>query len=145
MGELMRIYLASRYSRITEMRNYTAQLAEIGHEVTSRWVHRAYQIVTDEYKDDLHHLEARCAEEDLEDLRAAECIICFSEPPRSTTSRGGRHVEFGAAVAWGTRLILVGPRENVFHYVPQVEVYETWEELRQFLQNDADIVANTLI
>lgn len=131
----MRIYLASRYSRATEMQNYAAQLAGRGHEVTSRWIQRSHQLFTETSTTNPQFgLEARFAQEDFEDLRTAECIICFSEPPRSTNSRGGRHVEFGAALAWGMRSILVGPRENVFHYLPNVEVYEEWGHLCQVLQ-----------
>jgi hypothetical protein len=38
-----------------------------------------------------------------------------------------RHTEFGIGLALGKRLILVGEhREHVFHYLPVVEVYETW-------------------
>lgn len=42
-------------------------------------------------------------------------------------SRGGRHVEFGMAIALGKRAIVVGSQENVFHLLPGVEVYATWE------------------
>jgi len=50
-------------------------------------------------------------------------LLFFSEPPDSHSKRGGRHVEFGLALAWGKRLMIVGPRENVFHCLPQVEQY----------------------
>lgn len=52
----------------------------------------------------------------------------FSEPPDSHSKRGGRHVEFGMALAWGLRLIVIGQRENVFHCLPQVERYDTWDD-----------------
>lgn len=41
-------------------------------------------------------------------------------------SRGGRHVEFGMALAMDKRLVVVGPRENVFHLLPAVEQFDTW-------------------
>jgi len=37
------------------------------------------------------------------------------------SGRGGRHVEFGYAMAKGKRLIVVGYRENLFHEHPSVE------------------------
>lgn len=43
-------------------------------------------------------------------------------------SRGGRHVEFGMALALAKRCIVIGPRENVFHLLPQVEQYDSWEQ-----------------
>jgi hypothetical protein len=139
----MRIYLASRFSRVQEMRDYSAQLAEMGHEVTSRWVQRPPELDGQGRPvDEGRGSEARCAIEDLEDLRAADWIIFFSEPPRSTNSRGGRHVEFGAALALGMRMILVGPRENVFHYVPEIEVFGDWEALRAVLDDAARTVTS---
>lgn len=47
-------------------------------------------------------------------------------------ARGGRHVEFGVAVASCKRLVVIGPRENIFHHLPRVEVFPTlgeWLEL----------------
>jgi hypothetical protein len=138
----MRIYLAARYSRVSEMQQYAIQLAAIGHEVTSRWIQRSHQMLTEMSLDNPHYgLEARFAQEDLEDLKKADCILCFSEAPRSTNSRGGRHVEFGAAMAWNMRLIIIGPRENVFHHIPSIEVYDNWDELWQALQNAVQMQA----
>ena len=56
-------------------------------------------------------------------------LIAFSEEPRAGgASRGGRHVEFGLALAWGKGVVVVGPRENVFHTLPQVEHFWRWPE-----------------
>ena len=53
-----------------------------------------------------------------------------TEPPREpSSSRGGRHVEFGIALARSKRLIVVGHRENVFHWLHMVEFYSEWLEL----------------
>lgn len=51
-------------------------------------------------------------------------MISFTEPPRSGASRGGRHVEYGIALARGVRVIVVGFRENIFHWLPQVEFHQ---------------------
>ena len=58
--------------------------------------------------------------DDAADLQDAEVVISFTETPRSTygTAVVGRHVEFGMALAWGKRLIVIGPRENVFQTMP---------------------------
>jgi hypothetical protein len=50
------------------------------------------------------------------------------DEPRSIRSRGGHHVEFGYALAQGKRIILVGHRENVFNYLPEIEFIETWPQ-----------------
>lgn len=59
---------------------------------------------------------------------SADCVISFTEAPRSSANRGGRHVEFGIALANGARVIVVGHRENIFHWLPQIEFFETWEQ-----------------
>ena len=69
------------------------------------------------------------AREDCEDLMAADAVIIFTEIPNTVLATGGRHVEFGLALAQGKRVIVVGPRENVFHYLlPESQVFATWNQ-----------------
>lgn len=112
-----------------------AMLGAQGHTITSRWLLGDHQI------DDAGlSLEAKAEErqrfamEDWADLMSADMCISFTEEPRGTNSRGGRHVEFGAALAAGKRCIVIGPRENVFHCLPSVEVYETFSK---FMETEA--------
>ena len=74
------------------------------------------------------HVGYRFASEDLEDIRRADVVICFTEEPRSNNSRGGRHVEFGYALGLGKTIVIVGPRENVFYCIrnERIAQYETW-------------------
>ena len=100
----MKIYLAARYSRIDELNRYANDLRAMGHIITSRWLQGAHQIGDDGLSEEASRAEReRFAMEDWADLMAADCCISFTEPPRSSNSRGGRHVEFGAAVAAGNR------------------------------------------
>jgi hypothetical protein len=120
----MKIYLASRYSRFKEMQQVRADLEKDGHVVTSRWINGGHQISDDGLSAQAKESERiRFAQEDLADLQEATICINFTEEPRSTNSRGGRHVEFGFAFGTCKRCIVVGPRENVFHCLPQVEWY----------------------
>lgn len=64
--------------------------------------------------------------DDYEDVVGSELIIAFTEPPRSNHSRGGRHVEFGIGLGLGKPLIVVGHRENIFHWLPQVKYFDHW-------------------
>lgn len=121
----MKFYLASRYSRIEEMQAVRADLAAAGHEVTARWVNGNHQVSDDELTTEL---SAQFAHEDAEDLAAADTVISFTESPRCGPTRGGRHVEFGLALALGKRVIVVGHRENVFHSLPAVEFYPSWAQ-----------------
>ena len=123
----MKVYLASRYSRYQEMQRYRDDLQRLGNTVTSRWIDGDHQI--DDAGLSLQAKEAeriRFAQEDLADLLGASCVISFTEQPRATNSRGGRHVEFGIALGLRKRVIVVGYRENVFHCLPQVEFYHDW-------------------
>jgi nucleoside 2-deoxyribosyltransferase len=106
------VYLAARYSRRLELCGYADELRGYGLTVTSRWLEGNHQAENDQ----LHRgAEAeRFAAEDLEDLRDACVLVAFSEVPRTTSSRGGRHVEFGYAMALDIPILVVGPREHVF-------------------------------
>jgi nucleoside 2-deoxyribosyltransferase len=128
----MKIYLAARYSRFREMLDYARDLKAAGHIVTSRWINGNHQISDDGLSAQAAEAErVRFACEDRADLEAADCVISFTESPRSTNSRGGRHVEHGIALALGKRVIVIGHRENVFHCLPGIEFFETWSEARQ--------------
>jgi len=114
----MKIYLASRYSRFREMQGYRDELESAGHVVTSRWINGDHQI-------DDQGLSVQAKE--------AERIRFASEAPRSSSSRGGRHVEHGMALALGKRVMVVGHRENVFHCLPEVEFFPAWQDARAAL------------
>lgn len=138
----MKIYLAARYSRREELCAYREQLQSIGHTVQARWLDGGHQISDEgqpigdhgeklvESGDDLRAavLREKFARDDWEDVNAAECVINFTEPPRSKANRGGRHVEFGIALANGARVLVVGHRENIFHWLPRVEFCPTWSD-----------------
>jgi len=131
----VKFYLAASYARRREMQGIAAALEAFGHQVTSRWVRGDHELddgLTNEAKAGLN---ARFAGEDIEDIHAAEVVISFTEPPQSVYARGGRHVEFGVAVASGKRLIVIGYRENVFHWLAQVEFYDRWEDFLRKLTN----------
>ena len=109
------------------MQGYRDALESLGHTVTSRWINGGHQIDDNGLSAEAKEEErTRLAIEDMQDLWDAECCISFTEAPRSTNTRGGRHVEFGCAFSWGKRLIVVGHRENVFHCLPRVQFFPDW-------------------
>jgi hypothetical protein len=57
--------------------------------------------------------------------------------------KGGRHVEYGLALGLGKRLIICGPRENIFHTLPQVEHYPDWWHLALALSRDHAAITTT--
>ena len=96
----MMIYLAARYSRHPEMQGYAADLRAMGHEVTSRWILGDHELRSDG-QSDTDWWAVRWAQEDWEDLLLASVVVSFTEAPGNVPgrARGGRHVEFGAALA----------------------------------------------
>ena len=141
----MKIYLAARYGRREELCGYREQLRAMGHDVQARWLDGGHQISdkglpigehgenlvegdSGGTSDEACALRAHFARDDWEDVNTAKLVINFTEPPRSKASRGGRHVEYGIALANKARVIVVGYRENIFHWLPVVEFYSTWEE-----------------
>lgn len=152
------MYLAARYSRLNEMQQWREKLTTYGHEVTSRWVNGAHQ-VDDQGKPigpqgeatvegdvdgsmdvtaEEEAIRLKFLRDDLDDIVAADMLVAFTEGPRTGPTRGGRHVEFGYALAIADLrlkrqsaglfsvvtnpmdVVVVGPRENLFTWHPSV-------------------------
>ena len=128
----MKIYLAARYSRNDEMRGVRDVLQTLfGHEVTSRWIDQhggnlLESFVAGQLNDDPEGC-AKYAQIDIDDLKAADVVVSFTS--KDGGGKGGRHVEYGLALGLGKRLVIVGPRENVFHTLPNVDWYPDWAHL----------------
>lgn len=121
----MKAYLAAAFGRQAEIRSYRDQLIAIGHEVTSRWLD-APDLPLGAGDD---QSGASQAFTDFSDIEAADTVISFTD---GALARGGRHVEYGMAVAWGKRRVIVGPLEHVFHYLPGAICVGTPEALMKW-------------
>jgi len=123
------IYIAARFSRRPECNQLAHALKDRGAVITSRWVKPDcdHVLPTGLSRQAEDHERQRFALEDVDDVRAANWTISLMEEPRSNT-RGGRHIEFGLALALGHRLTIIGPRETVFHHLPHVEHYDTIDQ-----------------
>ena len=124
----MKIYLAARYSRNAEMRAHRAVIEAYGDEVTSRWIDLHDGKYPGSFtREQVNHDPDYCSAiglDDLDDIRSAEVVISFTEADGG--GKGGRHVEFGIGYGLGKRMVLVGPREHVFHTLPSIEWYPDW-------------------
>lgn len=146
----MRIYLAARYSRREELCRYREQIRELGFLVNAVWLDGTHQISDegtsigdnrealvegDDGSTSLRsaELRQRFANEDFRDVIGCDLLIAFTEPPRSSASRGGRHVELGIALGLMKRVWIVGPRENIFCWMEDVRQFETWDDCKEFL------------
>ena len=123
----MKIYLAARYSRRVELLAYRDALEALGHTITSRWLHGDHQVDDKGLSLEAHATEReRFATEDFNDVMSAKLLVAFTEIPRTSNSRGGRHVELGIALGAGLETVVIGPRENVFCCLPCVRVYDAF-------------------
>ena len=104
------------------MQGVRADLQRAGHIVTSRWIDLAKEVEADALK---------CAFADTEDIEAAEILIGFPDPPRSTSSRGGHFFEEGFADALGKRVVIVGHRSHIFHHL--FEFFPSWQQALEAL------------
>jgi nucleoside 2-deoxyribosyltransferase len=118
------IYLAASFTRRDEIAEYAQQLRDLGFAVTSRWL-------TDENKpffqgEMLVEVARTCAQHDVEDVLASDTVIAFTDDPKQPRGGGGRHVELGIALATHKRIAIVGPREHVFHCLPEVALFDSF-------------------
>ena len=117
----MKVFLSSNYHDWPRMKEYRdIILAPIGISVTSRWIEGTHEIKEGDFKD--HVFNSRMADEDIYDLKTSDVMVAFTNGD-SRRSRGGRHVEFGYALAIRKPIIIFGDRENVFHFHDASEIY----------------------
>lgn len=76
----MKNYLASRYDRREEMLKYAAELERDGHTITSRWIH-GHEVPDELPVEESLRLHQQYAQEDLDDIAAADTFVLFSDPP----------------------------------------------------------------
>lgn len=128
---MLKIYLAGRYGRIDEIRQCAADLIVRDHLITSHWLWPDTEAEIEDVPPDAESFPQEYHElalQDLVDVATADALIAFSERPGSEHGRGGRHVEFGAALMLDKHVTVIGPRENIFHTLPDVETYATWDK-----------------
>ena len=133
----MQVYLASRYSRKLELREYAAEARASYIGVISRWLEE-----DDDPNGTLDKVSTvqlmEYAKQDIDDIDKADILVFFAEDPLVGVPRGGRHVEFGYALGAGKPIVVIGKPENVFHYLPAsyatIEFFETWESALQYLR-----------
>ena len=131
----MKIYIAAAYQRQEEMRRIRQELRLMGHAVTSRWLDQKSATVfgwtVADIEKGLYEVQEQ-ARRDIEDITAAQAVFSFTD---GDLARGGRHVEFGIAIALGKRLWVIGPREHIFHSLGRVACYPDWQDLAREMES----------
>lgn len=155
----MKVYLASWFASKTKMRDKAEELRGLGIEVTSRWLKEKIggQTQVAEVSDSYLRTTAIV---DIEDILKADVVVLMSpskkdlkKVPKPSWSRGGRVFESGlqyglmlaAFLSSGSthrRLIICGPKENVFHWLdteqtdfPNIEHVSSWKSLVRYLSD----------
>lgn len=134
----MRVYLAARWARRVEIAAIADDFRQRGHRVTSRWLSETIDAFRLPGED-----AALPGTESLADIAAADAVVLFTEDRAQALPEngGGRHFELGFAYALDKLLFIVGPRENVFHFLPRVAVYASYGDLLCALDDERRAVA----
>ena len=106
----MRVYVAAPNELLELARTVAGDLERAGIQVTSRW---------------LNGLDTRCdasASVDLEDVSSADILLLINPIGWELRGSGGRHVEFGYALALRKKVLVVGVRSHIFHHLNHVRV-----------------------
>lgn len=101
-----KLYIAASFTEREMARAVKAQAEQRGFVITSRWLNPAEQ------NHENYGTDAKFAHMDLEDCCEAHGHLQLIAPG----TRGGRHTELGVALAFNQVIVLVGEREQVFHY-----------------------------
>lgn len=115
----MRVYVAS-HDRWAACHVATV-LTDAGHAVTSMWHYK-------EFNPTVAHTEAEriaIAGEDVGDIGRANALVLIAGPDKYS---GGKFVETGIAIGLGHRVVVIGRRENMLLWLPQIEAVETPEQ-----------------
>lgn len=161
----MKVYIASMFSDKDRVLARAAELADLGIECTSRWAAEAVPHNTT-MKDCTEEYLRETAVADVQDILRADAVVLtvpdaemLVNATMAAASRGGRTFEsglvYGLSLAESfdkgkpTReLIVLGKRENVFHYLdgegvtkiyPAITIIPTWEEVKVYLARKAGL------
>jgi nucleoside 2-deoxyribosyltransferase len=129
----LKLYLAAQYPRRDELKVYAAYLRHQGIEVTSRWLEEKLPL-NSQLGDDPEEQYKEFATFDIEDIDRADAIVFFSENPLIGVPRGGRHFEHGYAIGTGKPAYIIGPKENVFHYIGRNYHFKSFGEFVQAIE-----------
>lgn len=115
----MKVYIAAKFELAPEVAEMAKELRLLGIECTSRWVTEEGPYVKDDPAEG-----DRLARMDLSDVDVADIFVLLGQP---NSPRGGKHVEYGYAYAKGKRIILIGKRENIFHWLSTTTIVADWK------------------
>lgn len=119
----MKIYIAAHDQELA--RDTAWRLIEQGHHVTSTWLNE------DLLPTHIHSAEERAniAIRDFNDVKECDTLLLLASTMRVP---GGKHVEAGIAMGMGKDVHIIGHRENMLLWHPDIT---TWDSIEDFIQN----------
>lgn len=105
----MTVYLAAPWELQADVKRFAEALQRVGIGMTSRWLDRVDDELTDEW-----------ANHCLTDIRRADAFVIWNPQEWWCTGTGGRHVELGVAITLRKPIIVIGARTNIFHHLRHV-------------------------
>lgn len=112
MSSEMSFYLAASFPRRSEALEIAKEITrETDAKCTARWIHNTYHTYGNEGQD------KKYCQEDLDDVRKGGFLVLLTDGEKQQ-SKGGRHTELGIALAFSKPVIIIGPKEQVFHSHP---------------------------
>jgi hypothetical protein len=114
------VYIAGKFSAQARLREIRGRIRQARILVTSSWMDE----VAGEYPVPRQR-SLNTGSVDLREVAMAELLVLDT---LDVTETGGREVEFGFALAQGTRTWLVGPVRNIFHEFAEQQ-FDSWDEV----------------
>ncbi len=111
----MRIYVAAPWSCKAFAQSAAEKFEAAGHTITKKWWEHGEvptYLTDDDSADDELAIQAS---EDLAGIMDADLFVLLNIEPSES-----KCVETGLALAFGTPIIIVGRRSNLFHYLPDI-------------------------
>jgi hypothetical protein len=119
-----RVYIAAPWELQQDAKAFGAALEQAGVTVTASWLGAESEQLTDEW-----------AWNCLRDIVTCDVLLAWNPEEWARIGTGGRHVEFGYALALFKTVIVVGARTNIFHHLQQID----------HVAIDGDTVTNVLL
>lgn len=108
----MKVYIAAPFELRKDAEALQLRLQDDGITVTARWI-------MEEGADQISH---EWATNDLSDVARADILLLLNPPEFKRSGTGGRHVEFGYALALNKKVLVVGVASNIFHSLNNVVI-----------------------
>ncbi len=127
------MYCCAPYSWREKVREFIVELEALNIESTTSWIYETALLnaTLGQFTDEENE---KTAQVDKADIKRADVVVVFTiDPLGPPMPRGGRHWETGFAYALGKEIVLVGPRENIFSYLPEVKVFSSQKLTKAYL------------